>query len=797
MRLLVEEAWGKQTFLPSISIQKLTWDSKSQLAITYGHRLHQAHPNTWIFWIDAETTTKFEQGFRVIANELRIKGRNDKDADILNLVYEYLHNTNNGRWILILDNADDKNVFTSAPSAYYQARSDKQLRDFLPQSANGSILVTSRSRDAAYYVTCNYKHIFSVEQMTEDEAMALLRSQLDATHHEDEMKTLLKVLCYVPLAVTQAAAYISRRSLPIPDYLRELKRGNRLSTSLLEESSPQLRRDSGRSNSIIATWRVTFEYVRRNAPSAARLLSLMCLFDNQNIPEALLQGQYGEEVSAPLSNTAKEWWRRRRLHKRWRYRGAHVVKSLPCDFEDDWLMLRDYSLIKVNKDRKHFSMHPMVQFTTEKWLISRKQLDVWSPRFILIMNRNFPDSFAFASTTKDCERLFAHACAAVSYRPPSTASQSLQDWAAITYKVAGHYSTQDALEIAEKLYHVAAVGFEAALGTCTPQAMECYAQRSSRLCTLGRKPESEAIQRRVLGLQTRFLGEDHHETLETMTVLGEILASSRQESGAEELHVKVLNSRLRVLGPSHEKTQLSFQICGSHYFVHGRYEEAYTIYRQAHEGKRHDAQEKCDWEWAGKLRGMSTSLVLSGKAKDAEFHVREAISEIGKDPPGLELMKTHTQLARVLAGQGDHAGAEKHFETALQWYDAQASSHHTERIEVLRDLSMALCQLGRLDAAVDMARRCLAEGKEMYGPEHYETFAYTWILAGILEKHGDFDEALQLFRKASDGAKELLGEGHVDTTEFEADYTRLARSMAKAALGNVVEDEDTKPASER
>jgi hypothetical protein len=233
-------------------------------------------------------------------------GRNDKDADIPNLVYEWLRNKSNGNWVMILDNADDKDVFTSFPSAHRQPSSGKQIRDFLPQSSNGSLLVTSRSRDAAYHVTCNYKHILTVEPMNESDAMALMQSQLEEVHPEPEMKLLADTLGFVPLAISQAAANISRRSLPISYYLDELRKGNESSASLLDESSPQLRRDSGRSNSIVATWKVTFEYVRKTTPSAARLLSLMCFFDRQDIPEALLEGQYSEEVNIASTKTPHE-----------------------------------------------------------------------------------------------------------------------------------------------------------------------------------------------------------------------------------------------------------------------------------------------------------------------------------------------------------------------------------------------------------------------------------------------------------------------------------------------------------
>jgi hypothetical protein len=270
---------------------------KSQIAIEYGYRIQSNSPSTWIFWVDAENITKLEESYREIAKVLHISGASEKDVDMFTLVFDWLRNEANATWVMIIDNADDKEVFMSRPPNYRGSDQSKQIREFIPQSSNGSILVTSRSRDAAFQVTCNYKNIQTVEPMNESEALTLLRTQLEGEHEDENMRTLVETLDYIPLAITHAAAHISRRSLPIRDYLQELQTGDELSGSLLDEDIAQLRRTTGRSGSVIATWRITFEYVRKTMPSAARLLSLMCLFDRQDIPEALLQGQYGEEVA--------------------------------------------------------------------------------------------------------------------------------------------------------------------------------------------------------------------------------------------------------------------------------------------------------------------------------------------------------------------------------------------------------------------------------------------------------------------------------------------------------------------
>ena len=87
---------------------------KSQLAIEYAHWITAGHFDRWVFWVHAGTQARVEEGFRTIANAVKLPGWNQPKADIPQLVYCWLSNERNGRWIMILDSADDRNVFCSS-----------------------------------------------------------------------------------------------------------------------------------------------------------------------------------------------------------------------------------------------------------------------------------------------------------------------------------------------------------------------------------------------------------------------------------------------------------------------------------------------------------------------------------------------------------------------------------------------------------------------------------------------------------------------------------------------------------
>ncbi|KAH7401149.1 hypothetical protein DE146DRAFT_496044 [Phaeosphaeria sp. MPI-PUGE-AT-0046c] len=747
---------------------------KSQLAIRYGYQVQEDAPDTWIFWINASTAASLEQGYREIANTVRIAGRNVKRANIFSLVYEWLRNEGNGKWVLILDNADDKDVFTNrAPNN--TSVDPKQLRDFLPQSPNGSILVTSRSRDAAFQITCNYKMITSVEEMTEAEALDLLNSHLQEPHKEEDKKLLIKTLGNVPLAVSQAAAHISRRSLPISDYLEELSKNKESSVSLLDESLPQLQRESSRSNSIVATWKVTFEYVRRTTPSAARLLSLMCLFDRQDIPETLLKWKYGEEVTMPPSRPRKPWWKRR-PRKRGRKEGVPPpVKIIPVDFEDDWLVLRDFSLIALNRDRKHFSMHPIVQYTTRKWLSLHEELDAWKQQCVSIMNLVFP-----ASRGQDelCLSLFPHAAAALGYRPADTALEPLITWALLTEKIGLYQYRSGDLELTEMLYHGSVQAYQISLGASAPCVLELNKQRACILEMLGKFSDAETLERRILSLQSATLGPEHPDTIETIDRIAHDLAQQYHIDKAEALYIQTLEIRSRTLGELHQDTQNSFSGLMEFYRRHWRLNKAYEISRRAHEARTKGGlfAHAPDDKWFDQLYEIGLTHLVGGTPTAAEKRLREALAEyerIGKED-STDLAQTLTCLGQSLTAQEKYDESVPFFQRAIT---CMSSCAHPSRLTTMERLAMALCKLDRLDEAHTIAAASLAERTDLNGAQDLDGYASMWVLAAVLDKEGAWEEAVELYKKAYEGTKEMLGEVHGDTVEFGTDYRALVGKM--------------------
>lgn len=216
---------------------------KSQIAIEYSYRLKEQFPQTWIFWVHASNAARFEEGYRTIANRIKLPGWDEPKANILQLVSNWLCDEENGPWIMILDNADDSTIFLDPRKG--SLRTDDlvggavSLSTFLPQTANGSILVTSRSEVAALGLTRGYHGIIKVEPMDKDPALLLFGKKLLGKFDETDAIKLLQALDYMPLAISQAAAYINQRAprITVAKYLDEFHKNDKNRASLLNRDA--------------------------------------------------------------------------------------------------------------------------------------------------------------------------------------------------------------------------------------------------------------------------------------------------------------------------------------------------------------------------------------------------------------------------------------------------------------------------------------------------------------------------------------------------------------------------------
>ena len=98
--------------------------------------------------------------------------------------------------------------------------------------------------------------------MSECYALAFFRKKRNG-EDQDEVPKLLRSLDYMPLAISQAAAYIRQRAprVTVSKYLQDFRRSEKDRASLLNIAIRDRRRNGRASNSVLATWQISFEYI--------------------------------------------------------------------------------------------------------------------------------------------------------------------------------------------------------------------------------------------------------------------------------------------------------------------------------------------------------------------------------------------------------------------------------------------------------------------------------------------------------------------------------------------------------
>ncbi|GKT84617.1 kinesin light chain [Colletotrichum tofieldiae] len=274
-----------------LALQGLGGVGKTQIALAYVYWLREAYPELSVLWVHASNHQRFRQAFTAIAQECNIPGHNDASADILSLVKEWLENKQSGRWLLVIDNADDKDLFLPPNAEENDVGADAQsmtsqggLGRYVPDCAHGSVLITTRNKQAGLGLTRGHSPI-EVKKMTDPEAHQLLCSLLGNDDISPKDTVLLAYrLEYLPLALAQAASFILMNSLSIDEYVQLLDKSDSSFVRQLSTYFETVGRDSDTPHALTATWTISFNQIEQRHPLASKILSLISIFDRQAIP---------------------------------------------------------------------------------------------------------------------------------------------------------------------------------------------------------------------------------------------------------------------------------------------------------------------------------------------------------------------------------------------------------------------------------------------------------------------------------------------------------------------------------
>ena len=202
------------------------------------------------------------------------------------------------RWIIVLDNADDFDDFIGAESTA------SSIASFLPST--GRFLITSRDpRFLGGFVPAENGR--RVLPMDVGEAEQLLLKCIpqhllpSKTNDSEYARELLTELGYLPLAIAQAAANISDQQLTLSEYVKAY-RNRRERLHLLEKGTRDHQSADPRNmlQSVKVTWDLSMQYLEEKHPLSALCLNYLGFWHWQDIPTEVLRRLPEFQDMAPL-----------------------------------------------------------------------------------------------------------------------------------------------------------------------------------------------------------------------------------------------------------------------------------------------------------------------------------------------------------------------------------------------------------------------------------------------------------------------------------------------------------------
>ncbi|CAI4218829.1 unnamed protein product [Parascedosporium putredinis] len=505
---------------------------KTQIALEYVYRLQEALPAISIFWVHASNVERFQQSYAEIAKRCQIPGYDDPKANLLQLVKEWLSRKECGHWFMVVDNADDTHLFFANRSAEREGEGEGEnegeksnhggnLGRYLPECCHGSILITTRNKEAGSRLRKG-KYPTEIGGMEIEHATRLLQTKFEGADFDlDSLPSLILRLEGLPLALVQAAAYILEKSITVDEYLALLGECDQTMIDCLSEEFETDARDEETPRAVAETWILSFEQIRHRNILAADLLSLMSFFDRQAIPKEFL-ASYSQQLREE----------------------AVTEKQLT----DALGLLRAFSFITQDTGHGRWD---------EAEVMAQQVMDIYKAKFgqdhpyTLYSMSELVAIYHSQSRWDEAEQL------GLQMVKGGKAEFGEDHWFTLNGMggVAAIYQEQGRWKEAQELAEYVLGILEAKLGEDHPFTLNSMGSLGAIYWGQGRFAEAEALELRTLEIRKVKFGEDHPDTLSNMLNLAYTWKSQGRLPEALELMKACAISRQRVLGPDHPDTR--------------------------------------------------------------------------------------------------------------------------------------------------------------------------------------------------------------------------------------------------
>ena len=710
---------------------------KTQLAADYARTAWRTGEVDVLVWITASNATAAASGYTQAGIE--ILGADPEPAAKAFLAWlEPRAQQRPLRWLVVLDDvADPDDLHGLWP----------------PASPHGRTLVTTRRKDAA--LTSNGRRLIEVGLFTPAQSLAYLTTALaarDRTEPDEQLAALADDLGHLPLALSQAAAYLIDAGLSCAAY-RVLLADR---ATKLTDATPDALPD-GQTHTTAAAWAMSIDLADTLRPAglARPLLQLAAFLDPNGIPDTVLTSppalaHLTDHASAAGYDRGQITPEQARLALRALYR-LSLIDHTPAT---------PHQAVRVHQ------------------LIQRAVRDTPTPPQHDQTARSAADALTAAWPAVEYDTALAQTLRANTTALTACAEEALYRPEAhpVLYRAGSSLGKSGQVAAARDHFHHLTSTTTSQLGPDHPDTLTARHDLAWWRHQTGDAAGAATALTELLDDQLRVLGPDHPDTLTTR----HNLAAWRDwvgDFGAAFAVAEVLDDRLRVLGPDHPDTLTTRHLAAWHYqraaavtALTELLEDQLRVLGPDHPDTLTTRSALAQKQYEGDAAGAVTALTAL-----LDDHLRV----LGPDHP--DTLTTRTDLAHWRGWAGDAAGAVTALTEVLDDRLRVLGPDHPDTLTTRTDLAFWRGRAGDAAGAVTALTELLDDYLRVLGPDHPHTHNTRSALVRWRLEVGDAAGAVTVMAEKLDDYLRVLGPEHPHTIVTRHNHAVLRREAREKA----------------